>query len=60
MKETRYRQVERMNPENFKKLVDEAQRHVKERYSLYEQLAQAMLPSNLLPDQDKEAPKAKA
>ncbi|MBN1960780.1 MAG: pyruvate:ferredoxin (flavodoxin) oxidoreductase [Deltaproteobacteria bacterium] len=49
MKETRYRQVQRMNAENFNKLIEEAQKHVTERYALYEQLAKAMLPANLVP-----------
>jgi pyruvate-ferredoxin/flavodoxin oxidoreductase len=49
MKETRYRQVQQMNAEAFKKMAEEAQKHVIERYALYEQLANAMLPKNLVP-----------
>jgi len=37
--ETRFRMVEKRNPERFKRLVEEAQRRADEHYSLYEQLA---------------------
>jgi pyruvate-ferredoxin/flavodoxin oxidoreductase len=48
-KETRFRMVEALDPENYKKLVDEAQRLASEKYALYEQLAKAMNPVNLVP-----------
>ena len=51
MKETRYRQVQQMNKEHFQKMVEEAQKHVNERYALYDQLAKGMIPSNLQPKQ---------
>jgi pyruvate-ferredoxin/flavodoxin oxidoreductase len=47
--ETRFRQVEQANPEGFKKMLDQAQKNVKEKYALYEQLARAMNPANLVP-----------
>jgi len=54
--ETRFRQVEQANPEAFKRLMAQAQKDVRERYALYEQLARAMSPANLAPG----APKPKA
>ena len=47
--ETRFRQVEAANPEAFKKMMAQAQKDVRERYALYEQLARAMNPANLVP-----------
>jgi pyruvate-ferredoxin/flavodoxin oxidoreductase len=47
--ETRFRQVEAANPEAFKRMMDQAQKDVRERYALYEQLARAMNPANLVP-----------
>ena len=47
--ETRFRMVEQLDPDNYKKLVDEAQRLASEKYALYEQLARAMNPVNLVP-----------
>jgi pyruvate-ferredoxin/flavodoxin oxidoreductase len=47
--ETRFRQVEQANPVAFKKMMDQAQKDVRERYALYEQLARAMHPTNLVP-----------
>jgi hypothetical protein len=47
--ETRFRMVEALDPDNYKKLVDEAQRLASEKYALYEQLAKAMSPANLVP-----------
>jgi pyruvate-ferredoxin/flavodoxin oxidoreductase len=62
--ETRFRMVEQIDPENYKKLVDEAQRLAKEKYALYEQMAKAMSPVNLVPGGPAAAgiptPKAKA
>jgi pyruvate-ferredoxin/flavodoxin oxidoreductase len=62
--ETRFRMVEQIDPENYKKLVDEAQRLAKEKYALYEQMAKAMSPINLVPGAAAAAgiptPKAKA
>jgi pyruvate-ferredoxin/flavodoxin oxidoreductase len=56
--ETRFRQVEQSNPESFKKMMVQAQNDVRERYALYEQLARAMNPANLVPGAGK--PKANA
>ncbi len=47
--ETRFRQVEQANPVGFKTMMDQAQKDVRERYALYEQLARAMNPTNLVP-----------
>jgi pyruvate-ferredoxin/flavodoxin oxidoreductase len=47
--ETRFRQVEQANPEGFKKMMEQAQKDVRTRYALYEQLARAMNPANLVP-----------
>jgi len=48
-KETRFRQVELSNPEGFKKMLEQAQRDVREKYALYEQLSKAMNPATLVP-----------
>ncbi len=57
--ETRFRQVEAANPENYKKLMDQAQLDVRERYALYEQLVRSMSPANRVPGAGA-PPKAKA
>jgi len=54
--ETRFRMVEQLDPENYKKLVAEAARLSKEKYALYEQLARAMSPANLVPGAASSAP----
>jgi pyruvate-ferredoxin/flavodoxin oxidoreductase len=63
-KETRFRMVEQLDPDNYKRLVVEAERLAKERYALYEQMAKAMSPVNLVPGAAAAAgiptPKAKA
>jgi len=59
MHETRFRQVEQANPEGFKKMLEQAQKDVKERYALYEQLSKAMNPAVLL-GQGTGTPKARA
>jgi pyruvate-ferredoxin/flavodoxin oxidoreductase len=56
--ETRFRQVEQANPVAFKRMMEQAQKDVRERYALYEQLARAMSPANLVPGGGK--PKANA
>jgi pyruvate-ferredoxin/flavodoxin oxidoreductase len=48
-KETRFRQVELTNPEAFKKMLEQAQKDVREKYALYEQLSKAMNPAALVP-----------
>jgi pyruvate-ferredoxin/flavodoxin oxidoreductase len=58
--ETRFRQVEQANPENYKRLMDQAQHDVREKYALYEQLVRSMSPANLVPGAAGAAPKAKA
>ena len=37
--ETRFRMIEQQNPEHFKKLLDQSQHDIANRYSVYEQLA---------------------
>jgi pyruvate-ferredoxin/flavodoxin oxidoreductase len=44
--ETRFRVVEQMNPERFKRLVQDAQREVSARFSIYEQLARLSFGGN--------------
>ncbi|HEX7489532.1 MAG TPA: hypothetical protein VF341_11530, partial [Anaeromyxobacteraceae bacterium] len=44
--ENRYKQTQLGQPEHWKKFLVDAQRGVKERYALYEQLAKAMSPAN--------------
>jgi pyruvate-ferredoxin/flavodoxin oxidoreductase len=58
--ENRFKQVQQSNPEVFKKLVEESQRNVRERYALLEQMAKAMAPQNLIPGAAGAPPKAKA
>ncbi len=55
--EMRFRQVEQANPEGFKRMLEQAQKDVKERYALYEQLAKAMNPAVLLGQGGAGAPK---
>jgi len=57
--ENRFKQVQQTNPEGFKRLVEESQRSIRERFALLEQLARAMSPSNLVPGAGA-APKARA
>jgi pyruvate-ferredoxin/flavodoxin oxidoreductase len=47
--ETRFRMVEQLDTENYQRLVVEAERLAREKYALYEQLARAMNPVNLVP-----------
>jgi pyruvate-ferredoxin/flavodoxin oxidoreductase len=47
--ETRFKTVETSNPEGYKKMMAQAQKDVREKYALYEQLAKAMNPANLVP-----------
>jgi pyruvate-ferredoxin/flavodoxin oxidoreductase len=54
--ENRFRQVQQSNPDNFAKFLEQAQKAATERYALYEQLAKAMSPKNLVPG----GPKANA
>jgi pyruvate-ferredoxin/flavodoxin oxidoreductase len=42
--ETRFRQVEAANPAVYQKLMEQAQRELKEKFSLYESMAAAMKP----------------
>jgi pyruvate-ferredoxin/flavodoxin oxidoreductase len=58
--ETRFRQVEAANPEAFKKMLDQAQKDVREKYALYEHLARSMSPANLVPGSAGKPPKANA
>jgi pyruvate-ferredoxin/flavodoxin oxidoreductase len=47
--ENRFKQVEQANPERYKMLAEASQRSLRERFALYEQLARAMAPANLVP-----------
>jgi pyruvate-ferredoxin/flavodoxin oxidoreductase len=47
--ETRFKQVEAAYPEAYKKMMVQAQKDIREKYALYEQLAKAMNPANLVP-----------
>ncbi len=47
--ENRFNQVEKATPEQWKKFLAEAQKGATERYALYEHLARAMVPANLVP-----------
>ncbi len=58
--ETRFKMVEAVNPEGFKKMLAEAEKLARERYALYEQLSKAMNPAAILAQQQASAPKAKA
>jgi pyruvate-ferredoxin/flavodoxin oxidoreductase len=58
--ESRFRQVEQANPEVYKKLMDQAQKDVREKFALYEQLVRSMSPANLVPGAAGGPPKAKA
>jgi len=58
--ENRFKQVETSNPEQFKKMLAEAQRNLHERYALYEHLSKAMNPANLIPGGASPTPKARA
>ncbi|HSB20954.1 MAG TPA: pyruvate:ferredoxin (flavodoxin) oxidoreductase, partial [Anaeromyxobacteraceae bacterium] len=58
--ENRFKQVQHTNPEQFKRLVEESQRSVRERFALLEQLAKAMSPANLVPGAAGAPPKARA
>jgi pyruvate-ferredoxin/flavodoxin oxidoreductase len=58
--ETRFRQVEQSNPEVYKKLMDQAQKDIREKFALYEQLVRSMSPANLIPGAAGGPPKAKA
>jgi pyruvate-ferredoxin/flavodoxin oxidoreductase len=51
--ETRFKTVEASNPDGFKRMMAQAQKDVREKYALYEQLSKAMNPANLVPGGDK-------
>jgi pyruvate-ferredoxin/flavodoxin oxidoreductase len=53
--ETRFKQIETSNPEGFKKMMTQAQKDIREKYALYEQLAKAMNPANLVPGGNKQS-----
>ncbi|MBK9518517.1 MAG: pyruvate:ferredoxin (flavodoxin) oxidoreductase [Anaeromyxobacter sp.] len=58
--ETRFRQVEAANPEGYKRMMEQSQKDIREKYALYEQLARSMSPANLVPGAAGGPPKAKA
>ncbi len=47
--ETRFKQVQVSNPAAFEKMIAQAQKDVREKFALYEHLARAMNPANLVP-----------
>ncbi len=47
--ETRFKTVQTSNPEGYKRMMGQAQKDIREKYALYEQLAKAMNPANLVP-----------
>ena len=53
--ETRFRMVERMNPERYKMLAGQAQVEADRRFSLYQQLADIKIPVELPPDSPPDA-----
>jgi pyruvate-ferredoxin/flavodoxin oxidoreductase len=46
--ETRFKQIEVSNPEGFKKMLDQAQADIRDKYALYEQLSRAMNPATMV------------
>ena len=44
--ETRFRMVEQLDPERFKRLMEEAQVHASNRFALYEQMAKLAVPAH--------------
>ena len=46
--ETRFKQIERSNPEAYKRMLDQAQADIRDKYALYEQLSKAMNPANMV------------
>jgi pyruvate-ferredoxin/flavodoxin oxidoreductase len=57
-RETRFRQVEQAYPESFREMMAQSQKDVRERYALYEHLARALSPANLVPGGGKTKPGA--
>ncbi|MCL1893479.1 MAG: pyruvate:ferredoxin (flavodoxin) oxidoreductase [Holophagaceae bacterium] len=51
--ETRYRIIERQNPEHFKELMAVAQREIKNRYATYKSMAETILPIKTVADLNK-------
>jgi pyruvate-ferredoxin/flavodoxin oxidoreductase len=47
--ETRFRQVEAANPVGYKRMMEQSQKDIREKFALYEQLARSMSPANLVP-----------
>jgi len=58
--ETRFRQVEVSNPEGFRKMLEQAQHDVREKFALLEALSKAMNPAALAAVAAGTTPKAKA
>ena len=50
LNETRYRMVERMDPEGFQKLMASAQREVTNRFAVYENMAKLTMPVKSVED----------
>jgi pyruvate-ferredoxin/flavodoxin oxidoreductase len=55
-RENRFKQVAQSTPDQWKHFLEQAQKGVTERYALYEQLARAMSPQNLVPGAAAAAP----
>ena len=51
--ETRFKQVAISNPEGYKKMMDQAQADIRDKYALYDQLSKAMNPTNMVPGGNK-------
>jgi pyruvate-ferredoxin/flavodoxin oxidoreductase len=51
--ETRFKQIAISNPAGYKKLIDQAQADIRDKYALYEQLSRAMNPTNMVPGGNK-------
>jgi pyruvate-ferredoxin/flavodoxin oxidoreductase len=51
--ETRFKQVQMSNPDGYRKMMDQAQADVRDKYALYEQLSRAMNPTNMVPGGNK-------
>jgi pyruvate-ferredoxin/flavodoxin oxidoreductase len=48
--ETRFRMVEKLDPERFKRLLGQAEREARQRYAVYQQLAGITIPREKEPE----------
>jgi pyruvate-ferredoxin/flavodoxin oxidoreductase len=58
--ETRFRMVEKMDPKRFRLLTEMAQRDVKQRFAVYQQLAELRIPSGAPDPEETASPPAPA